>query len=147
MGSGALIRDRLGRVLVVEPAYKDTWEVPGGVVEADESPRAACVRELAEELGHPREVGRLLCMEWQGPEPDRTESIMFVYDAGVILDTSIITLPPEELRSFRFVEAQDLDALLPPRLARRLHASLKALQDGSVVEMHDGIIVSPPSGR
>ena len=41
MGAGVLLSDELGRVLLVEPTYKPSWEVPGGVVEADESPRAA----------------------------------------------------------------------------------------------------------
>src|SRR5690242_9638520 len=80
MGAGALIRDRQGRVLIVEPTYKDRWEVPGGAVEADESPRTACRRELLEELGLDLSLGRLLVMEWQGPEPERTESLMFVFD-------------------------------------------------------------------
>ena len=34
MGAGALVRDTHGRVLIVEPTYKDRWEVPGGAVEA-----------------------------------------------------------------------------------------------------------------
>jgi ADP-ribose pyrophosphatase YjhB (NUDIX family) len=58
MAAGVVIRDADGRVLMVEPTYKDAWEIPGGVVEADESPRAACRRELHEELGLPLEPGR-----------------------------------------------------------------------------------------
>lgn len=81
MGAGAVIRDTEGRVLLVEPTYK-TWELPGGAVEADESPRQACRREIAEELGRELAIGRLLCIEWQGPEPERTESLMFIYDGG-----------------------------------------------------------------
>ena len=73
MGAGVPTRNRSGRVLVVEPAYKPTGEVPGGVVEADESPRAACRRGVTEELGFELTVGRLLRLEWQGPEPDRTQ--------------------------------------------------------------------------
>ncbi len=69
MGAGALIRNVAGRVLAVEPTYKKTWELPGGSVEADESPRAACIREIEEELGLRMDVGRLLCLEWQGQSP------------------------------------------------------------------------------
>jgi 8-oxo-dGTP pyrophosphatase MutT (NUDIX family) len=49
MGAGVLLSDQRGRVLLV-----------GGIVEADESPYAAAVRELKEELGLATRVGRLL---------------------------------------------------------------------------------------
>jgi hypothetical protein len=32
MGAGLLLTDPSGRVLLVEPAYKDYWEIPGGAV-------------------------------------------------------------------------------------------------------------------
>lgn len=102
MGAGALIRDLAGRVLIVEPSYKPIWEVPGGAVVADESPRQACRREVAEELGLELTVGRLLCIEWQGPEPQRTESLMFIYDGGVF-DKQVIRLAADELASYAFV--------------------------------------------
>ncbi|MDP9239040.1 MAG: NUDIX domain-containing protein [Actinomycetota bacterium] len=51
----ALLR-RNGRVLLCHRApgrawYPDTWDLPGGHVEAGELPREALRRELAEELG------------------------------------------------------------------------------------------------
>lgn len=51
MAAGALFLDATGRVLLVEPTYKDRWEIPGGMVEADESPYEAARREVKEELG------------------------------------------------------------------------------------------------
>ena len=143
MGAGALMRDAQGRVLVVEPTYKATWDVPGGCVEADESPRDACERELTEELGLEVQVGRMLVMEWQGPEPDRTESLMFIYDGGVCRPESI-RLATEELASFAFVEPDNLDRYLVPRLARRLKAALLAVEEGRLVEMERGVAVTAP---
>ncbi|GIF05447.1 NUDIX domain-containing protein [Actinoplanes siamensis] len=64
VGAGVLLSDDGGRVLLVEPAYKDDWEIPGGAVEADESPCAAVVREVQEELGLPVLPGRLLVTDW-----------------------------------------------------------------------------------
>ena len=47
-----LVTDPVGRVAVIESAKKGrAWELPGGKVKAGETPRAAAVREVAEELG------------------------------------------------------------------------------------------------
>ena len=51
VAAGALFSDESGRVLLVKPTYKKTWDIPGGYVEPGESPRAACIREIREELG------------------------------------------------------------------------------------------------
>ncbi|WP_169813104.1 NUDIX domain-containing protein [Nocardia jejuensis] len=67
MGAGLLFVDELGRVLLVEPTYKDHWELPGGVVEGGESPGAAAVREVREELGLDVPLGQLLVVDWVPP--------------------------------------------------------------------------------
>jgi 8-oxo-dGTP pyrophosphatase MutT (NUDIX family) len=146
MAAGVVIRDADGRVLMVEPTYKDAWEIPGGVVEADESPRAACRRELREELGLPLEPGRLLCWEWQHAEADRTESMMFVYDGGLLPLDALLRLPADELSAYRFVPVEDLGEVTIERLARRIRAALKALADGTVIELESGHEpVQPPT--
>jgi 8-oxo-dGTP pyrophosphatase MutT (NUDIX family) len=141
VGAGVLFRDDAGRVLVVEPTYKDTWELPGGAVEADESPRTACTREVEEELGLRVELGRMLCMEWQGPEPDRTESLMFVYDGGVLSSDRELRLAPDELASYRFVEPDKLRTLMSERVARRTLAAVQAVAEGRLVELEHGVLV------
>src|ERR1700734_2024901 len=49
MAVGALCRDGTGRVLLVDPVYRDTWDLPGGAVEAEESPQAAPVGSAFDE--------------------------------------------------------------------------------------------------
>jgi hypothetical protein len=48
VAAGWLFQDAAGRVLLVQPAYKDSWEIPGGGVEEGESPGEAARRELRE---------------------------------------------------------------------------------------------------
>jgi 8-oxo-dGTP diphosphatase len=63
MAAGALFVDSVSRILLVDPVYRDTWDLPGGAVEAEESPYAACRREVAEELGLDRPPGRVLAVD------------------------------------------------------------------------------------
>jgi ADP-ribose pyrophosphatase YjhB (NUDIX family) len=64
MAAMALFHDDLGRVLLVNPTYMDEWLLPGGSVEADESPHAACRREVVEETGLDRAPGRIVAVDW-----------------------------------------------------------------------------------
>lgn len=125
--SGALFRDERGRVLVVEPVYKDHWDIPGGMVEPGETPTQACVREVAEELALTVAPGRLLVVDW-APHPESGDRVLFVFDGGVLSRERIaaIRLPAAELRSYRFVPPAGLAAMLIPRLARRVTAALSA---------------------
>lgn len=53
VAADALIRDRDGRILLVDPTYKPAWDLPGGMAEANEPPLDALRRELVEELDLP----------------------------------------------------------------------------------------------
>lgn len=47
VAAGVLYLDTEGRLLLVDPVYKTDWEIPGGAVEKNESPRAGAMREIA----------------------------------------------------------------------------------------------------
>jgi 8-oxo-dGTP pyrophosphatase MutT (NUDIX family) len=142
MGAGALLTDDQGRVLLVEPTYKDHWEVPGGSVEAGESPAAAAVRELEEELGLTVRLGRLLVTDWVPPRPDRTEGLMLVFDGGVLTaeQTARIRLPVEELRSWAWCTAHEAGERLSELLARRVAAAVRARSEGTSAYLENGFL-------
>jgi 8-oxo-dGTP diphosphatase len=143
MGAGVLLTDADGRVLLVEPTYKSYWEIPGGVVEADESPHAAAARELKEELALSVQVGRLLVTDWVPPRSDRTEGLMMVFDGGMLTDdqSAQIRLPPEELRGWAWCNEAEASERLSELLARRVSAALQARVDGSAVYLENGFFV------
>ncbi|MEQ7008001.1 NUDIX hydrolase [Actinopolymorpha sp. B17G11] len=140
MGAGALLLDAEDRVLLVEPTYKDYWEVPGGAVEADESPYEAVCRELEEELGVRLPVGGLLAVDWVPPQEGRTEGVMLVFDGGMVpADVAAkITVPADELRGWAFCSPQEAAERLSPLLARRIAACLEARANGTVAYLEDG---------
>jgi ADP-ribose pyrophosphatase YjhB (NUDIX family) len=139
VGAGALLLDGTGSVLMVEPVYKEYWEIPGGIVEEGEDPRQACGRECLEELGLRLKIGRLLVLEHQTQEPPLGDSIMFVYEGGVLPDGTPVVLPPAELRSHQFVPPDRLGELTIARLARRVRFALRALREGSTIELTNGV--------
>ena len=78
----ALVRDDAGRVLMCHPTYKDDWDLPGGVVEAHESPRDAAGREVLEELALDLAVGGLVLADWMPPWSGWDDALCLVFDAG-----------------------------------------------------------------
>lgn len=86
-GAAALFRDADGRVLLVEPNYRDGWALPGGTVESDdgETPRQGARRETAEEIGLDIELGRLLAVDWVHGTA-RPPLVAYLYDGGVLAE-------------------------------------------------------------
>lgn len=137
VAAGALIRDDAGRVCIVDPTYKDLWQLPGGMVEADESPFQGCRRELLEELGLEMEVGSMLCLDWVAPDEDDPHgALILVYDGGVLDQQTIdrIVTPPDELHGYAFVEVDQLDSYVSDRNRRRIVEALAAA-GGPLVEL------------
>jgi 8-oxo-dGTP pyrophosphatase MutT (NUDIX family) len=137
-----LIRDQEARVLIVKPTYKPGWDLPGGMVEANESPLAAVRRELIEELGIELPRCALLCVDWVPPHGPWDDQLAFIFDGGRLPDTERdrLAVRDDELSEYRFVRAEEVDALLRPRLWRRVEVALDVLQRGgkSPVYLQDG---------
>jgi 8-oxo-dGTP pyrophosphatase MutT (NUDIX family) len=74
--SAVVLRDDGGRILVVRKRGTTRYMLPGGKIEAGESPAQAAVRELHEEVGAELEPDSLLFLgEWTASaanEPDHT---------------------------------------------------------------------------
>ena len=138
--AGALIRDEQGRILLLEPTYKDHWEIPGGIIEVGETPSQGCARELAEELGLVREPGALLVVDW-APHPAQGDRVLFVFDGGTLTrgEIAAIRLQAEELKSYVFLPPDEAFDQLIPRLERRMRAAVLAQEERRTVYLEHGV--------
>jgi len=141
VSAGALIFDRAGRLLILKPTYKSGWTIPGGVMEADgETPWEACRREVREECGIEVHHGRLACMDFRPPGPDRPGGVRFLFDCGAVGDEHLaaIVVQAEEVSEFRLAALPDALPLLRGPIRRRVraasaHRALVYLEDGRPV--------------
>ncbi|WP_433893559.1 NUDIX domain-containing protein [Streptomyces sp. CA-111067] len=135
-GANTLFRAADGRILIVEPNYRDdgTWTLPGGTIESDigETPRQAARRESAEEIGLDIAPGVLLAVDWvTGPGRPALQS--YLYDGGVLTEEQLaaVRLQEEELDSWLLVRPEEAARYLSPGANRRVLAALAALTAGT----------------
>jgi ADP-ribose pyrophosphatase YjhB (NUDIX family) len=141
-GAAALFRDGDGRVLLVEPNYREGWALPGGTIESDdgETPRQGARRETAEEIGLDIVLGPLLAVDWVHGTA-RPPLVAYLYDGGVLGEQELkaIRLQEEELLSWRLVPREELAEYLPGALGRRVLAALDVLAEGrGTAELENG---------
>ena len=140
VGVDVLFRDEAGRVLLVDPCYKPDWDLPGGMAEANEPPLNAAIREVREELGLQYAGGRLLVVDWVAPHEPWDDSLMFIFDGGVLTaqQRASIALHDNELNEYRFVGKEEAQSLLRPYVWQRLEIAIEALCEQTAVYLHDG---------
>lgn len=127
VAAGALFFDDQDRVLLVKPTYKPGWDMPGGYVEPGETPVEACQREVKEELGLDRPIGRLLVVDW-APSEKEGDKVLFVFDGGPLLKTDLsqVVLQSDELSHVSFYALTNLPSVLDGRLTRRITHAIEA---------------------
>jgi 8-oxo-dGTP pyrophosphatase MutT (NUDIX family) len=120
VAAGVLFFDNEGRVLLVQPTYKDYWDIPGGYVETGETPAQAAAREVREELDIEAPVGPLLVADW-ARHPDEGDKLLLVFNGGTLTPDQLdgIRLQADELASYAFRDPAEAVTLLIPRLGRR----------------------------
>jgi ADP-ribose pyrophosphatase YjhB (NUDIX family) len=141
MAADCLFTDQADRLLVLEPPYKSTWDIPGGMVERDESPRLAAQREVREEIGLSVEPGDLLAVDWVSQSGDFTEIVAFLFDGGVLAPADIdrIVIQSTEVSCFRFVTLDEAERLLDTEQFARVAAGLKIRGTAETVYLENGL--------
>jgi 8-oxo-dGTP diphosphatase len=140
VGADVLFRDGAGRILLVDPRYKPDWDLPGGMVEANEPPLDAAKREVREELGIEYAGGRLLVVDWVSPHGPWDDGLMFIFDGGVLSEEQQagVSLRDGELAGYRFVEPEEAARLLREYVWRRVAEAVRASESEHTRYLHDG---------
>ena len=98
-------------------------------MEADgESPWEACQRETLEECGLEVVRGRLVCVDFLRPRPNRPGGMRFLFHCGNFTDRELgrITLQEDEVSEHRFEEPAAAVALLSGPVGRRVQVATAA---------------------
>jgi ADP-ribose pyrophosphatase YjhB (NUDIX family) len=110
-----LIFDEARRVLLVRPVEADVWLLPGGLVEPNEVPADALVRELWEETGLVTRPRRLVgvfggpAYEVAYPNGDRSTYVTTAIECDVV--SGHLHARDGELAAFRWTARAELGAI------------------------------------
>jgi 8-oxo-dGTP pyrophosphatase MutT (NUDIX family) len=137
--AGVLYFDGPERILLVHPTYKEGWDLPGGYLMPGETPTSALRREIREELGTALPVGELLVVDW-APSDREGDKILFVFDGGELTgeQQASIRVDGAEIDRYAYHHRSAIDALLIPRLARRVHVAIQARAAAETVYLEHG---------
>ena len=135
MGAGVIFHNSRGEILIVKPNYKDHWILPGGVVEANESPQTTCIREIKEELGLNIPRPKFLGVMYLDNRDNRGENLQFVFYGGVLTNEQItsIAINSKELDEYRFTTRGKALKLLSDQSGYRVKHCLEALKNNTQV--------------
>jgi 8-oxo-dGTP diphosphatase len=139
MGAGCLFFNTEGKILVVKPIYRDTWNLPGGVVEANESPQNACIREVREEIGIEIKPERLLCIDYTSQNEQAIESLQFIFFGGILAQETIsgIEIATDEISAYQFLPPKQALTLVSNKLARRVNKCLTISERDEMLYLED----------
>jgi 8-oxo-dGTP diphosphatase len=122
VGAVALLRRSDGRVLLVDQRHSPGWALPGGLLRRGETPAAAVVREVAEEVGVQLDVAHL-------PQPvaatnarARRVDLIYVIEG---MDSKAATIDEAEVRRVGWFALDSLPDVSEPTLdiLRAVHAA------------------------
>lgn len=132
--AGVLFTNSEHEILLVEPTYKDHWEIPGGVVEQQESPRLAAMREIKEEMGLNIIITTPLCVDYKPFKNSPHDAFHIIFDGGLLSPEQLqaIRLDPQEIKSMRFIPLAELSSFTSAGKCRRLSAALEARRNHTI---------------
>ena len=134
MSAACLVFNVSGGLLLVKPSYIKEWHLPGGVIEAMESPRIAADRELKEETGLSIQSKALLCIDYKQIPSQSDEAVLFLFDYGDISaeQSGKIHIDHKEIIDFGFFDVVDACSKVTDPMANRIKNAMLAKRSRTV---------------
>ena len=124
-----VVVDAEGRVLVIQRHDNGHWELPGGILELDETLEQGVEREVMEETGVQVTVEGLT-----GVYKNMRQGIVaLVYRCSIAGGDPRVSI---ETTSVQWVERDQIDVLMSPAYATRMH---DAFNNTAASRAHDGV--------
>jgi len=106
MTSACIVLRSGNEVLIVKANYKDHWTFPSGIVDANESPKTAAIRETYEETGlaiTPEECELLTVVYTAAIDEKDRDRFNFVFIADVHKDELTLAVPNDEIEKAEWI--------------------------------------------
>lgn len=114
VGVFGIIRDKENRVLLCLRNDYNLWNLPGGGLEANESPREGVLREVKEETGLDTEIIRLAGVY----SKEGKNEIIFSFECRVIGGKPTLN---DEAKDIRYFSLENIPRNTSPHQVERIH--------------------------
>lgn len=139
MGLFGVYLNDIGEVLLVKPKYLDGWLLPGGALEAGETPFAGVKREMQEEVGLELKSSRVLALTHNKARGEVTEYLGWVFYGGILSPKEISQIKhrTDEIEKHAFVKPVKVIEYTKGIIKNLDRILNKTLEDGSMMYLED----------
>jgi 8-oxo-dGTP diphosphatase len=104
-----IIENTNDEILVVKAHYKPYWSLPGGVIEADETPRQTAIREVKEEVGLVVSENDVEIAATIVRKSSRAVTYLFVFRLTHAYEPGVaVQIEPQEIADYAWVSKSDV---------------------------------------
>ena len=154
IGTGVLLFYKT-QLLILQPVYASDWLLPGGSIEAEESPMDGTIREVRENLNITVTPTHVLAVDYVSNKDIKGEYLSFLFGAIDLSEHQAqnLSLSRKDYREYKFVDIETACSLLVAPVARRVQSALKAatenyttvyLEDGRIPKISLQLQAAPP---
>lgn len=113
MSSACLILRSGDKVLMVKAGYKDHWTFPSGIVDENESPKTAALRETKEETGVTitESQCRPFTIIYTASDGSSRDRFNVAFAADVDSENMTLLVPNDEIQEARWVQIKEVAAM------------------------------------